>query len=294
MATNNFLQWDPALTNAESDAVYLADTTRSGGALTGQLLPSPLGNKAFYQWSTFVAAFSEMMKDKGFDMSDADFATLVAQLTNVLTTADFEDSIEIVPYATSITFNAAAAKAFDLTLTGNVSTTNLANTSPGQILTFIVVQDGTGNRAFPWPPQLSFVAPICPQANSITIQQFIVRPSGQVLPLGPLLWFTASGLLIPPNNGSIVNINSNGTCSNQFSNLVEIVNASGGSITRNLYDATNYAGFTVNVKNLGSLINPVVVQAQLGQTIDGFPNYQVNPFNDITFCSIGAAGWVLI
>ncbi len=86
-ATTNFLQWNPTLTNQETDAAYAADAQRMGGATSGEF-PSPTANKAFYQWSTFVAAFCQMMAAKGYSTSDASISTLAAQLANVLTNAD--------------------------------------------------------------------------------------------------------------------------------------------------------------------------------------------------------------
>ena len=85
--TTNFIQWDPTATNQETDAAYVADAQRSGGAVTGQF-PSATANKLFYQLSTFTTAFAQMMANKGYSTSDANLAALVAVLSNVLTNAD--------------------------------------------------------------------------------------------------------------------------------------------------------------------------------------------------------------
>lgn len=295
MATSNFLSWDLLQTNAESDATYLADTTRINGAATDAILPSPLFNKAMFQATTFVNAFAQMMVNKGFNINDSPFSTLVAVLTNVKTSADFEASMINVPYATSQTFDGAASSGFYTLLTGNVSTTSLINTNVGQLFTFVIQQDGTGNRTFPWPANLLYAQPICPQPNSYSVQQWVVIPNGLIVPVNAPIWLTASGLIIlPPNPNSVVSINSNGNVSNQFSYYTEIVNASSGTITRNLYTAVGYTGFIVNIKNLGSTTNNVLVQPLVGgQTIDGFPNIAVPPFNSLSFLSNGV-GWILI
>lgn len=296
MASSNFLVWDPPLINAETDPSYLADTTRSGGALTNAILPSPLFNKFAYQVSTFVAAFSTMLVNKGYSPLDSNFANLVAVLTNVKTSADFSASIVTVPWASSIAFDASTSSGFDLTLTGNVVTSSLINTTPGQLLTFIFAQDSTGSRTFSWPTNLypanPFVA-ICPQPNSISVQQFMVRVGGTIVPTTPLLWLTSSGLLLPPSAASVQLVTTSGNVSNQFSEITEQVNSTSGPIVRTLYTAIGYAGFKVNGKNLGNILNTVTYVTTGGQTIDGFPNYQVNPYNSITFQSNGA-NWIII
>lgn len=88
MADNNFLQFDPSKNNIASDAAYDASSYRTSGARTG-VAPSNIHNKLFYQVSTFVTAFAEMMATaKGYDMSDANIATLTSQLGNVMTAGD--------------------------------------------------------------------------------------------------------------------------------------------------------------------------------------------------------------
>ena len=129
--SSNFLQFNPPGNNQESDPTYLADGTRTAGFVIDQIVPSPLMNKAWYQWSIFVAAFAQMMANKGFVMSDANFANLVTALTNVVTTADLKGSLTTVSYATAVTFDAALANGFYIKLTGNVSTTALTNQFDG-------------------------------------------------------------------------------------------------------------------------------------------------------------------
>ena len=87
--SNNFLQWNPGAVNQENDGTYAADALRSGGAPANAIFPSALANKVFYQSSIFVAAFAQMMSDKGYNLSDVDFNTLKTVLANVITGADF-------------------------------------------------------------------------------------------------------------------------------------------------------------------------------------------------------------
>jgi hypothetical protein len=291
--STNFLPFNLGKNNQENDATYLADAQRVGGALTGSIFASPLANKAFYQWSIFVSAFTTMMANKGYTVSDADFAALVAVLTNIKTSADFEASLVIVNYATSITFNAATSAGFDLTLTGNVSVSALSNTSVGQIITFIVRQDSTGNRIFPWPTNLTNPQQICPAPNSVSIQQFVVTTTG-ILPLTGQIWNTASGVVMQPA-GFVGIISSSGNIPNNYANYAEEVNAASTPISRTLFTAVGYRGFEVNVKKMDTSPNAVTVLTTDGQTIDGlFLNYGITkPFTSLTFLSDGA-NWIIV
>ena len=89
MAITNFLQWDAAVANMESDTQYSQDTQRSNGFVSGpSIWPSLLANKTLYQLTTFAAAYCQALVAKGYSTSDADLATLAAVLANVLTQAD--------------------------------------------------------------------------------------------------------------------------------------------------------------------------------------------------------------
>ncbi len=86
--SNNFKQWNPGALSQEDDAAYAVDVMRTGGAVSG-IFPKELANKLFYQVTTMVAAFGEALSNKGYHPSDADIATLITLLSNVLTKADF-------------------------------------------------------------------------------------------------------------------------------------------------------------------------------------------------------------
>lgn len=76
---NNFLQFDPNLTNIIDDATYLASNYRLNGAVSG-IAPSNQHNKLFYQLSTMVSAIAQAYANHNIDISDANFATLVSTL----------------------------------------------------------------------------------------------------------------------------------------------------------------------------------------------------------------------
>ena len=86
--SNNFKQWNPGALSQEDDAAYAVDAMRTGGAVSG-IFSKELANKLFYQVTTMVAAFGEALSNKGYHPSDADLATLITLLSNVLTKADF-------------------------------------------------------------------------------------------------------------------------------------------------------------------------------------------------------------
>ncbi len=86
--SSNFTDHNPTNANQESDASYAADTTRTGGIVTDQVLPSPWLNKIWRQSSVFCAAFGDMMAAKGYTLSDAVRSTLAGVLANVMTFAD--------------------------------------------------------------------------------------------------------------------------------------------------------------------------------------------------------------
>lgn len=295
-AATNFLQFNENLNNAESDSAYSADSLRVNGIPTDAIWPSLSANKTLFQLAQFVAAFCQMMVGKGYSPNDgggttAGFNALVAVLANVKTSADFSASMISVPYAGSIAFNAAESSGFDLTLTGNVVSSSLANTSVGQILSFVISQDATGGRKFSWPSTLPNTGPICPYPSSTSIQLFQVRYSGAIVPLAPMIWQTGSGIVMQPT-GVVVGVSTSGVVSNGYAEITEEVNCSAGSVTRSLYSAIGTAGFKVNIKRApgDTSTNALMVQPLIsGQLIDGFPNWgPIPPYNSFTFQSDGA------
>jgi hypothetical protein len=85
MATTNFLLWNPSKNNQLTDLGYENNIMRSEGAPVGQILPSELANKLFYQCSLMSKAIADMMVKKGFDMPDTNLTFLVNALSHILT-----------------------------------------------------------------------------------------------------------------------------------------------------------------------------------------------------------------
>jgi hypothetical protein len=186
-ATTNFLQFNPNAANQETDSAYLADSTRTGGAGTGGVFPSVLANKSFYQWSTFIAAFCQMLANKGISTSDADLNQLVSELANVLTTADQKPALLALTYSSALAFDFSKANGYEVILGGNVTSSTVSNVAPGQIVTIVIVQDSVGGHTFAWPTSgIAGTTAIEPPANSRNVQSFIGCTDGLLYPIGPL------------------------------------------------------------------------------------------------------------
>jgi hypothetical protein len=140
-------------------------------------------NKIYYQSSTFVAAFAQMMANKGFVMNDANIGTLEAVLSNVLTTADTKTPLITIPFSPTLTIDCSKANGFEITLTGNITTLNLINFTVGQTLLFIFIQSGAGNFTVAAPTQgNAFLDWLQPNAASgaVTAIPYICRIDGTI------------------------------------------------------------------------------------------------------------------
>lgn len=90
-----------------------------------------------------------------------------------------------VPSSTPV-FNAGGwggSVTFDMTLNANVTSSSLVNIINGQLVQFIIQQDGTGSRTFAWPANVKNPPLINPAANSVSTQLFIMRADGNLYPI---------------------------------------------------------------------------------------------------------------
>jgi len=293
--STNFQQWNPSSINQESDSQYTSDALRSGGATTDAILPSPTANKAFYQWSTFVAAMATSLSNKGYVVDDTNFATLVSVLANIRTNADIIGGIATVSYATSVVFPAGTAPAFYLDLTGNVSSSSITGSYAGQVLTFVIQQDSTGGRTMTWPvtsPVLNGIGTISPLANSISIQSFIVLPGGGIWATGPMVVITAAGLVSVASqlyvNPTAITATGKIPAGNNW--LMEKINAGAAAVTRTMFTAVGNANALYTAKKIDSSNNIVTILPFSGQTIDGQTSGAViaKQYNSVTLASDGS------
>jgi hypothetical protein len=201
MASTNLIQWNPGAANQETDAEYLADSQRSGGYGVDNIVPSPLLNKATYQSTTFCAAFGQMMAAKGYTTSDASVSVLAAVLANVITEADLLSNLISLAYSPTPAFNAASANGFQMTLTGNITSSTISGVLPGQVVGFFFVQDATGGRTVSWPASFVGAMQPDPAENAVSLILFKADLSGNLRASGPLISsngvFASNGLVCP-------------------------------------------------------------------------------------------------
>jgi hypothetical protein len=85
-------------------------------------------------------------------------------------------------------YDADQYTAFELTLTTDVTGATITNIIPGNLYTFITVQDATGNHAFTYPGEVANASPINQTPNSTTTQTFIANSAGVLYPVAAGTW----------------------------------------------------------------------------------------------------------
>jgi hypothetical protein len=80
-----------------------------------------------------------------------------------------------VSFSASPTFNAAnfAMPTFTMLLTGNVTSSTISNPTAGQIITFVITQNGTGGWTFTWPTNTHGSVNVDSNANAVTVLSFV-------------------------------------------------------------------------------------------------------------------------
>lgn len=187
MATTDFLQFNNPALNQQTDAEYLADSTRAGGFGTDAIVPSPLLNKILYQSSTFIAAFGQMMAAKGYNTSDADISVLAAVLANIITSADQLPNILTIGFSPTPAFNFALTNGYQMTLSGNITSSTASGLTPGQLIAFYFVQDGVGGRTVTFPASFTGGSQPDPTASVSSVILFRVDLGGTARAVTPFL-----------------------------------------------------------------------------------------------------------
>jgi hypothetical protein len=100
-----------------------------------------------------------------------------------------------VPYSPAPAFNATSTNGFQMTLSGNITSSTISGVSPGQLLAFYFVQDSVGGRTVSWPS--SFVGALQPDtaAASVSVMLFKADLSGTVRAVSPMI--SNNGMFAP-------------------------------------------------------------------------------------------------
>lgn len=187
MGSNNFTIHNPEQANQEADDGFASDSLTTGGIGTDAILPSKWLNARWYEDSVMGYCLAQMLANKGYNVNKDDPTQLTTVLANLLTSADSKTPLIVVNYTPTPTFDASLANGFDITLAGDVVSSTLISTSIGQLITFIVTQDGNGNHQFVPPANVNGWQPVKTAPNAVTVQQFIVKEDGTLRPVRPSL-----------------------------------------------------------------------------------------------------------
>jgi len=93
--------------------------------------------------------------------------------------------LQIVPPSNGMVFDGTTYIGFKTTLTGDVTSSVTQNMQPGNLYTFIVVQDATGGHIFTWPATVHNATMVDPLPNTTTIQTFVADENHALWPIGP-------------------------------------------------------------------------------------------------------------
>jgi hypothetical protein len=111
----------------------------------------------------------------------------VANNTTVAFTTSCQQSFTPVAFSSTPAFAYGdGVNTFEITLTGNVSSSSVSGAIAGQIANFIVCQDGTGSRTFTWPSSFHGAMTIGSAASKCNAQSFAYD--------GSAYWATSAGV----------------------------------------------------------------------------------------------------
>jgi len=162
--------------NVDSQADFAGSGYQTDGFQVGIALPQQ-ANKVWRQ-SSMIAAMIATFISQTLNINVLDDGNLSALLANFVAALGGADSaIDQVPFSASPNFDESVARTFEITLTGNVISSSVANVVNGSILKFIIHQDAVGGRTFVWPAGVPGDT-IDPGASVTSVQAFIVDGSG--------------------------------------------------------------------------------------------------------------------
>lgn len=245
--STNFVQHNPTEANQQPDFTFDADSLTTGGIGTDAIMPSDWMNKRWYQDSTFVAAFAQMMANKGYAMSDSNIGTLVSILSAVVTDSDLKPNMVAVNYSPTPTFNGALANGFSIDISsGNVTSSTAVNCAFYQVYTFQIYNPT--NHSFAWPA--NFIGAYAPNNAAIlaqNVQQFVLLPDNNFYSVTSMLDAIVAG---KQNNLGFTPVQQ-GTGVSQLGNAIKIG-----------WDSNNRLRATVDTTDLGEFVFDSELNAQ--------------------------------
>lgn len=96
--------------------------------------------------------------------------------------------LQIVPWSPSPFFDGSKFTAWMITLAGDTEGAQTVNCVPGNLYTFIILQDAVGGHQFWWPGQVNEVfngTRVSPTPNTYTTQTFVALDNGSLYAIGP-------------------------------------------------------------------------------------------------------------
>ena len=98
----------------------------------------------------------------------------VANNTTVAFTISCQQTFTPVAFSSTPAFAFGnGVNIFEMTLTGNVSSSSVSGATAGQIVNFIICQDSTGSRTFNWPSSFRGATTVGSTASKCSAQSFV-------------------------------------------------------------------------------------------------------------------------
>lgn len=96
--------------------------------------------------------------------------------------------LQIVGPSANPVFDGTYYTAFQITLPGDVTLATFQNMIPGNLYTFIIIQDGAGAHQFGWPANANNATAIDQSPYSTTTQTFVAIEGGVLYAIGAGTW----------------------------------------------------------------------------------------------------------
>lgn len=175
--------------NVDSQATYLAALTALGypsvGFNTGTAFANQL-NKVWRQATAASKILGDLANSFGQDWLDNGVpATLLANLITALKQLSGQTT-NVVTFSATPVFDCSKGQKFEITLTGNVTSSTIINVLPGMSLVFTIKQDGVGSHTFS-PPATVPLDTIDPTINAASIQTFEVSSASVIRFSSPMM-----------------------------------------------------------------------------------------------------------